>query len=584
MELEYSNDAGVNWAAIGSGGGGGGSTIKVDGATKTTVDLTDSTDVAVSISGEDVTFSLPSAGDWNTAYSWGNHGTAGYLKAEVDGSTTNELPLAGNDIDVTSQTVAIEGELNYVTKIAPTGSLELSPTGNVGIGSAVPAKKLDVSGNIGTTTRVDYSNGTVAGYTGIDGTNLDIGSTSNHDVRVETNGTVRAVFTAAGNIGLGTTNPVQILDIGSTAATANKIRIAGNTSGAVLLQTQGAQGTPTLTFPTTSGTFATTASGALSLNATTGALTHSTSAGSIHIPTGGTVSQLPRNSASGTLAWSSVVVDANGNMGIGSTSPTVPLSIVAGTNVITGTLLGGNSNTYLQYKVKNAQTGNLGSGDFVIESSAGSETSNFLDLGKNNPSFSDAAFTIVGGNSGYLYNDVGDMAVGTSQNNYVSIFTGGTLAANERMRVTGTGNVGIGTTAPTASLDVNGVVKTSATNIRGTVRHLRVAIKYPASAYAAGVRIPLMITDGAITFTSLKVTLDADPTTEINANLKYADALIGLANATVINDIDTTAGVRDDSSMTSGSVASGKTVYLEMDASPDPSTVDLLLDAVYVYD
>jgi hypothetical protein len=50
-----------------------------------------------------------------------------------------------------------------------------------------------------------------------------------------------------------------------------------------------------------------------------------------------------------------------------------------------------------------------------------------------------------------------NLSIGTgSESKVVKFHTGGTLAANERMRIDGTGNIGIGTTSPTQLLDING--------------------------------------------------------------------------------------------------------------------------------
>ena len=457
-----------------------------------------------------------------------------------------------------------------------------SVSGNVGIGTTAPASKLDVSGgNVSITTvagnsRVVYSDGTVTGYTGIDGTNLDLGTTSNHSARIDTNGTPRLTVTGAGNVGIATTNPVANLDIGATGSAFNKIRLAGNTSGGAVIQAQAVAGTPTLTLPTGTGTFAVSASGALALSATTGALTHSTSASYIHLPTGGSANQILKNSGvSGTGAWSTAYIDANGNLGIGTSTTVAPIHAVAGNNVITGAYLGGNSATYLQYKVKNVSAGNVGSGDFVIEASNGSETANFLDLGKNNPSFSDVAFTIVGGNGGYLYNDYGDLALGTSRSNYVSIFTGGTLAENERMRIDSAGNVGIGTTSPAQKLDVNGTIK--ATNITGIPASIWWVNEYPASRYAVNSkRVIVESMPFAMSLTSLTGTQDIDPTTEMNKNLKYADSCQGFANATLIVAMDSTAGklnIKGAGNFSTSTIPSGKCVYEEYDAAPDSAVV-----------
>jgi len=84
-----------------------------------------------------------------------------------------------------------------------------------------------------------------------------------------------------------------------------------------------------------------------------------------------------------------------------------------------------------------------------------------------------------------------------------------------------------------------------------------------------------------ITITKIQVTLDADPTTEVAGDLKYSDSFIGLANPTLINDIDTTAGVRIDTSITSGAVAAGKCLYLDFDSSPDAATTQMSVIITY---
>ena len=237
-----------------------------------------------------------------------------------------------------------------------------STSGNVGIGSTAPAKKLDIAGNIGTTTRVEYNDGIVSGYTGIDGTNVDIGALSNHGVRVETNNLVRMSVTNGGNVGIGTTLPSTALDVAGSA-TVDGLNINS-----------------TYTFPTVDGD----------------------------------ANQFLQTNGSGTISWA----------------------------------------------------------------------------------------TAAGGSS--------------------------TFAACINLGVL-------------------------------------------SSKYAAGVDVALLMFPFNVTITRVYFTHDIDPTTELNANLKYADARIGLANSVVINDLDTTSGVRDDSSITSGSVASGKLIYMEFDAAPDSS-------------
>jgi len=110
-------------------------------------------------------------------------------------------------------------------------------------------------------------------------------------------------------------------------------------------------------------------------------------------------------------------------------------------------------------------------------------------------------------------------------------------------------------------------------NIQSMPHQLKFTIIDPPGAYAKSTIIPLWVkTDAALTITNIEFRCDADPTTEVTGDIKYADDLIGLANATVINDIDTTAGTRSDSSITSATVAAGKSIYLSYDTTPDAAT------------
>jgi hypothetical protein len=91
----------------------------------------------------------------------------------------------------------------------------------------------------------------------------------------------------------------------------------------------------------------------------------------------------------------------------------------------------------------------------------GTDTTGFINMGINSSGWADAAWTINGARDAYVYAKAaagggGNLSIGTADaSKYISFFTGGTLAANERVRVTDTG-VGIGTIAPTTPLHVAG--------------------------------------------------------------------------------------------------------------------------------
>jgi hypothetical protein len=154
----------------------------------------------------------------------------------------------------------------------------------------------------------------------------------------------------------------------------------------------------------------------------------------------------------------------SGNLGIGTTNPQYILTVsdtgTPATFGLTNCLADftTTANSYGQINLRNTSTGTNASSDIIITADNGSDTTNFIDLGINNSGYSVGSWTINGANDGYLYTSDGNLSIGAinaSVAKYISFFTGGTLAANERLRVNSTG-VGIGTTNPSQPLHVQG--------------------------------------------------------------------------------------------------------------------------------
>lgn len=108
------------------------------------------------------------------------------------------------------------------------------------------------------------------------------------------------------------------------------VQVFGTTSGTVTLTPQAAAGTPTLTYPNASGTFAVSATSPLSLSATTGALTCSTC--------GVTSSGLNQFASTTSAQFFGVISDETGGSGVvvGNASPTFTTQITS-PKVIGGT-------------------------------------------------------------------------------------------------------------------------------------------------------------------------------------------------------------------------------------------------------
>jgi hypothetical protein len=140
---------------------------------------------------------------------------------------------------------------------------------------------------------------------------------------------------------------------------------------------------------------------------------------------------------SGKIIKKSVAsIDATGKMlttslGLGSTPTFLPNNPLA---------MNGNAIGYVQAHIQNLSSATPSSGDFVVTADTGNDTTNYIDMGINSSGYSDSTFTISGALDGYLYTSNSHLAIGTAlATKTLKFFTGGTLTANERMRIIDTG-------------------------------------------------------------------------------------------------------------------------------------------------
>lgn len=116
--------------------------------------------------------------------------------------------------------------------------------------------------------------------------------------------------------------------------------------------------------------------------------------------------------------------------------------------------------------------------------------------------------------------------------------------------------------------------------------HLSVAFDPDAICDGAVDRVFLMTVGDdfpeGLTIVEWKLSFEADPTTEADIDLKYADTFIGVANAAVIDVCDTTTGAstEDTNANINGgaAVANGKVLYLEFGTAYTETTHQMIFE------
>jgi hypothetical protein len=343
--------------------------------------------------------------------------------------------------------------------------------GNVGIGTTTPSQKLEVNGNVSFSANTSATGGIYIGPLGYQASIL-YNTNGNLDLTPRTG--YNTIFTA-GNVGIGTTTPGAKLQIDAGSYNANnRVLYVKNSNHAVVntgydtavIQQNDA---PTLRLVESGENLSTT------LSSDSGISTLSSS-GILRLMAGGTYNAVGYNGMGGNLG---LAVAANGFVGIGTTTPSQRLSVYEPSNSYTAIGLN-NASTNPDSRNWSLVSNFYNYGDFSINQSAalhgdpvlsGATSRLYVGAGGNvgigttNPTQGklqvNGTIATLDSSASYLgqfYAGTGvtsiDAYSGSGQAlNFRTTPSGG--GATERMRITSTGNVGIGTTGPIGKLDVD---------------------------------------------------------------------------------------------------------------------------------
>jgi hypothetical protein len=226
-----------------------------------------------------------------------------------------------------------------------------------------------------------------------------------------------------------------------------------------------------------------------------------------------------------------------------------PITVV-GSGVTTYTTFGAalaelyaNINSFAQFYAQNLSGGSSASTDIVAYNNLGDGTFNFVDMGITSSNYTEAAFPIFTPGSAYLYNDGGELLVGTATaTKDLLLFAGGVATTDWAARISGT-NQSILTKAGLAvggTLGVTGAASFSSTvalSANPTTALQAATKQYVDNQVTAGLHIhePVRVettgnltatyAQGGTTFNITDITSGTTVTTSANHGLNVNDQI-----------------------------------------------------------
>jgi len=200
-----------------------------------------------------------------------------------------------------------------------------------------------------------------------------------------------------------------------------------------------------------------------------------------------------------------------------------------------------NVNSFAQFYAQNLSDGTSASTDIVAYNDEGDGTNNFIDMGIASSNYTEVAYPIFTPSSGYLYNDGGELFIGSATDDVV-LFAGGTDTTDEAVRINKT-TLAVTTTAGLAvggTLGITGAAtfgSTVALNANPTTALQAATKQYVDNQVTAGLHIhePVRVettgnltatyAQGGTTFNITDITSTTTVTTSVSHGLSVNDQI-----------------------------------------------------------